>query len=547
MENPRIVIGLDFGTTYSGVAWALSDCPDKSEVITSWPGSGNRTVPKVPSTMLFKCGGRFQWGYQTSFFGDHIRGVKILLDGSQDRKYVAALESAGFIKRNRKTAIDLAGQYLEQLVLHTETILQRRFGTAVQGMEMRYVLTVPAVWSDKAKDATLKAALKAGISPQNVSLVSEPEAAALHCMGVIQPNSIQDGDVVVVCDAGGGTVDLISYCVKSVSPLRLEEAVEGTGGICGSMMLDVGFTNFLKSLLGRKIPDKAREIALRFWQDNIKPNFANDPDFLEEIHFVPLPGVKDCSKIGLQDGFLQMDGTQIKAIFDPIVGEVQTLVCDQVTKARASGTSVKAILLVGGFGSSEYLYQCIQKAHDPIIVMQPPNSPSGAVRHGIEDNQVGKRIARRHYGILYRSCCPEYLVRYPVAARTWCTFKEKWYVHNLMRWYIQKGEELLENQPIRMTFERVLPYGREPIFYDRLYLCGNYEAPERLNDETVWVCEMKSDLRGIPTSLFLQRINSKGEQYYSIQHDLIMTPLSGTIKFELEFNGASYGQVETTY
>ena len=74
-------------------------------------------------------------------------------------------------------------------------------------------------------------------------------------------------------------------------------------------MLDVGFTQFLDALLDtKKIADKAREMALRFWQDNIKPNFASDPDFLEEIHFVPLPGVKDNSKIGLRDGFLQLDG-----------------------------------------------------------------------------------------------------------------------------------------------------------------------------------------------------------------------------------------------
>ncbi|PYI07367.1 actin-like ATPase domain-containing protein [Aspergillus sclerotiicarbonarius CBS 121057] len=545
MANPRIVIGLDFGTTYSGVAWALSDCPDKPEVITSWPGSGNRTTPKVPSTMAFKCGRRFQWGYQTSFFGDHIRGVKILLDESQDPKYVAALESAGFIKKNRNSAIVLAGLYLEQLVLHTKKILQRRFGTAIQSMEMRYVVTVPAVWSDKAKDTTLRAAVNAGISPQGISLVSEPEAAALHCMTVIRPNLIQDGDVVVVCDAGGGTVDLISYCVKTVLPLRLEESAEGTGGICGSMMLDVEFTKFLNGLMNQKIPDKAREIALRFWQDNIKPNFPSDTNFLEEIHFVPLPGVKDNSKIDLKDGFLQLDGAQIKAIFDPIVKQVQDLVGDQVARVDASGKSVKAILLVGGFGSSEYLYQCIQKAYSPIIVMQPPNS--GAVRHGIEDNQVGKRIARRHYGVDFISFLPENLAKYPGVQHVWCDLREKWFVPDMMQWYLQKGQEVLENRPVRVPFHRVFTDNTRPVFYDQIDVCGDHEAPERLNDNVFGVCTLKSDLRAIPTSLFVKKTNSKGKKYYTVNYDLVMTPLSGSIKFELEFNGASYGQIEATY
>jgi hypothetical protein len=37
------------------------------------------------------------------------------------------------------------------------------------------------------------------------------------------------GDAFVLCDAGGGTVDLISYEVDSVTPLELKELVPGTG------------------------------------------------------------------------------------------------------------------------------------------------------------------------------------------------------------------------------------------------------------------------------------------------------------------------------
>jgi hypothetical protein len=33
----------------------------------------------------------------------------------------------------------------------------------------------------------------------------------------------------VLCDAGGGTVDLISYEVDSVTPLELKELVPGKG------------------------------------------------------------------------------------------------------------------------------------------------------------------------------------------------------------------------------------------------------------------------------------------------------------------------------
>jgi molecular chaperone DnaK (HSP70) len=57
-------------------------------------------------------------------------------------------------------------------------------------MRLKYVVTVPAVWSDKAKDATLQAAIIAGIETKQIFLVSEPEAAALHSLQTIQPNSV---------------------------------------------------------------------------------------------------------------------------------------------------------------------------------------------------------------------------------------------------------------------------------------------------------------------------------------------------------------------
>jgi len=69
---------------------------------------------------------------------------------------------------------------------------------------------VPAVWSDAAKDATLTAAKLAGMGPE-LMMISEPEAAAVYTLQAIQPNYLKVGDNFVVVDAGGGTVDLISY------------------------------------------------------------------------------------------------------------------------------------------------------------------------------------------------------------------------------------------------------------------------------------------------------------------------------------------------
>lgn len=59
------------------------------------------------------------------------------------------------------------------------------------------------------------------------------------------------GKTFVVCDAGGRTVDLISYKIQQISPsLVVKEATDGTGGKCGSSMLNQRFRRYLKQRLG---------------------------------------------------------------------------------------------------------------------------------------------------------------------------------------------------------------------------------------------------------------------------------------------------------
>lgn len=153
------------------------------------------TSQKVPTICSYD-GKNIKWGYQTDQSihpGKEqrlIQGVKLLLDESQEFRYAPAAKSQEIIKDLKKTPMEVAGDYLGKLVAHAQDVLKRRFSTALQTMDLEYVLTVPAVWSDKAKDLTLQAAHRAGISPGSLGLLSEPEAAAVCAIQTIQPNTI---------------------------------------------------------------------------------------------------------------------------------------------------------------------------------------------------------------------------------------------------------------------------------------------------------------------------------------------------------------------
>jgi hypothetical protein len=47
-SKAQLIVGIDFGTTFSGVAFAFATNTEaKEDIITEWPGAGNQTKQKV--------------------------------------------------------------------------------------------------------------------------------------------------------------------------------------------------------------------------------------------------------------------------------------------------------------------------------------------------------------------------------------------------------------------------------------------------------------------------------------------------------------------
>lgn len=132
---------------------------------------------------------KIRWGYQVDDTSKSIKGVKLLLDEKQTYNHGPSKGSDSLLREMNKSAIKASGEYVEMLVAHAKNILRRRFGTALQTINLQFVMTVPAVWSDKAKDATMQVACLAGIPNADWS-ISEPEAAAVYAIRTIQPNTM---------------------------------------------------------------------------------------------------------------------------------------------------------------------------------------------------------------------------------------------------------------------------------------------------------------------------------------------------------------------
>jgi len=485
------------GTTYSGVAAAYSANPDDIDIIKTWPGGNGITSDKVPTEIAYdntpaaevspitpEDGGAkevakpvgIRWGFQFKPEETRLRCIKLFLDRNQRLPhFVSPLETAAQLRKCERTVMDAVSDYLTKIYEHTMETLNRRYGESfVNSTPVEFVLTVPAVWSDAAKNATLQAAERAGMGNRHeLKLISEPEAAAVYTLRSIQPSRLKVGDNYIVCDAGGGTVDLIAYKVTQLNPLRVEESAVGTGGLCGSAFLNYRFQDHVKSRIGveryenmRDKKPKTWQMGLRYFEEFVKRNFNEEEH--SEVN-VPFPGLPDDEEAGLDSGFLILSAAQVKTIFEPVIAHVIELVEGQVDAIKSRNGLVSGIILVGGFGQSNYLYMRLKQhfnAPTPPAASPPPpytEQPThavaaaaaplqsvevlqplhawtavvrGAVLRGMEGSMVEKRRSRWHYGTSYATVFDE--KKHPVEDRYWSPLWERWMVSDRMQWHIAK-------------------------------------------------------------------------------------------------------------
>ncbi|CAO3608889.1 unnamed protein product [Cunninghamella blakesleeana] len=308
---------------------------------------------------------------------------------------------------NELTAVQAVADYLKELHNYVLDEIQKRSFYKFEHKDIRYCLTVPAIWDDVIKHSMRYAAKLAGLIHENDSfdkllLISEPEAAALYCEKILSEMKLCTNDRLMVCDAGGGTVDITSFEV--VRPSRIKEITKGIGENCGSTFLDERFMDLLKEKLGDQIY-YLNHIAINNMMDQfiekIKPGFHHSGD-----HFISLPASVDLDQInGILDGNVMLiNNDELKRkVFDPVVDRVLSLIGQQINEIPDGRLSY--IILVGGFGTSKYLHQRVEqefKRNDRLVLT--PNSAEmaivhGAVYYGLDPKSITARITKRAYGI----------------------------------------------------------------------------------------------------------------------------------------------------
>ncbi|KAJ2902345.1 hypothetical protein MKZ38_000662 [Zalerion maritima] len=437
-EQNFLVIGIDFGTTYTGAAWAFRDELREKRpmhVVKQWEGcDGNMvTTNRVPSAISYGSE-HTTWGFGVSQHLETTRWMKLFMVneeslGPQISRSPHLLQEYEKFNRTGKKATEIVSDFLRLLWHHTLDVIQQDSRVSdLQSLHIHVVLTTPAIWKGHVHAALRQAANMAGISgPKDsgrttIQLLPGPEAAAIELLGSrSEKNLCKVHETFIVCDAGGGSVDVVTYRIENLEPLTLTEAVEGQGDFCGSLFVDSRFSMIHPTL--KYLSDEGKEAV-------------------------------------------SMTKAQIQLLFRDSYGKIMGLISAQIAalQQRGAGTP-NGILLVGGLGSSPELFETLRNTYgrQHIRVLQPTNDMQytavcrGAVRHGASDRsifssppefsfgRVVSRIARLSIGhVTSEEFDPK--VHDP-AHKEWDRFYGRYTVYPI-KWYLRRGDRVDPNEPL---------------------------------------------------------------------------------------------------
>ncbi|RSM02208.1 hypothetical protein CEP52_008083 [Fusarium oligoseptatum] len=550
-EAPILIIGIDFGTTYSGVAYSRRKNPPK--LITNWKTlrNFNQDKEKVPSAVFYDqmTEGDFSWGYAVPIGEDVLRWFKLLLVDEIDlpfkirtSRHVTAARALA--KQLNKTPVEVIGGYLRELWKHARENIMRAVGQRVFKIaRLHFVVTLPAIWPHYARARMEEALVLAGIREARpagetiVDFISEPEAAALACLeGCFDEIDLNLGEHLIVCDAGGGTADIITYTILKMEPLIVRESVRGDGDLCGAMFLDEGFLFLLKKLIPADVQAKMGDSGLRKimndeWEHGIKSSVWT----VDNNYHPP--------KITVQASTVRDN------VYRPQIAKIEKLVEEQIQQVRAKyRRKPKFLILVGGFGKSKFLYECLQeKLGKKIEILQDSDSGPwtavvrGAVYHGLlrsnmSDNlsvSVESRVSRYSYGTLVNAM-PFDATMHEQEDRFYCSANQAWLAGNQTMWFVDINETVSAHRPHKFTCWQELSSPDDEVVVDIVF--SDAEKPPKRQDETVKpLCVIK--LPEIPSWSKIPRWkNSNGEEFRHFEYELRMISNGTSLDFSVHYN-----------
>ncbi|KAJ3557489.1 hypothetical protein NM688_g1454 [Phlebia brevispora] len=514
-DEGKLSVSIDFGTTFSGVAYGSSRiAAGKVQQILNWPGSFE-TFRKIPTCLLYDASGQIiAWGLEAKNASPlpgatKCEWFKLFLEPSALRDENAVDPRLPSLPPG-KNAIDVIVDFLACLWDYAQQQITREIG-AVADLDTADVwLTVPAAWDARGCQIMRDAAIRAGLVRSahagdatwrdRLRIITEPEAAAVHCAYLTDLHKLRPSQNFMICDAGGGTVvritplenqraaelsplcpppqDLAVYkIIGMLSHLEIAEMCARSGANCGSIFLDLRFRELVKTLLAEHpVHLDAASLAyfMHNFSDEAKMAYKGLEDDNKIFHFTCF-NVEDPDdpSVGLRNGDLTIPGNLLRQeVFDPVVHQVLELIEEQTKRIDQT---LQALLLVGGFSGSEYLFQKVKERFgSQISVIARPADCDAATLRGAA--QYG--LARRP--LVSSVVAPQsYMLQVKLPAEQEDELKRPAYIQtnnaaadfavHRLQYLVAKGAILRKGQRVTQKFCKFIQSGQDRMFVATLY------------------------------------------------------------------------------
>ncbi|KAI7875538.1 uncharacterized protein EV154DRAFT_76286 [Mucor mucedo] len=288
-DHYGLIVSIDFGTTFSGTCYAITGKMSPKELretiypsiihVTDWPKQNN-LQHKTPSINIYDRNFHLlHWGMSALNFiksgqvkDGHrvIEKFKLQLPSSIAQK--GAIHQTGNTSQHELLNMRATIDYFREIFDHTVNAMQN--ATMVQNVkiekeDIRFVITVPAQWNDVQRAIMRNVAKEAGLISEEdhenrLLVINESLAATLYCERKPDAKKVKEGsaknglmgkdDKYMICDAGGGTVDLAVFestgsgNEQDNDSFRRCQLTADSGKKCGSVYLDLKMKEVLMDI-----------------------------------------------------------------------------------------------------------------------------------------------------------------------------------------------------------------------------------------------------------------------------------------------------------
>ncbi|MFY9224726.1 MAG: Hsp70 family protein, partial [Blastocatellia bacterium] len=274
-NNSEYIVGIDLGTTNCALASSRRIVPTEDEkadislfsvpqLINPNEVASQKLLPSflyIPGEYDFPKGSTtLPWNSEHSFVVGELarkRGAEnptrfiasakswLCHPGVNRTQPILPWQSAAEI--SKVSPLTVSQLYLEYL-RQAWDYQQQQLGSNLSLTDQEILLTVPASFDMAARDLTMKAAELAGL--HNVTLLEEPQAAFyswIESQGETWRKQVTVGDLILVCDVGGGTTDFSLIAVsEEKGELVLNRVAVGEHILLGGDNMDLALARLLQ-------------------------------------------------------------------------------------------------------------------------------------------------------------------------------------------------------------------------------------------------------------------------------------------------------------